>query len=55
MIGSWVLDLLLLLLLVGYVVSGYRRGLLHSVCALAGVAMATIQTLAANAATSFLV
>lgn len=39
MTGAWILDLLLLLLLVGYVVSGYRRGLLHSLCSLAGVAL----------------
>lgn len=37
--GSWILDLLLILVLVAYVVSGYRRGLLHSVCSLAGVAL----------------
>lgn len=39
MTGSWLLDLLLLVLLVAYVVSGFRRGLLHSVCSLAGVAL----------------
>jgi uncharacterized membrane protein required for colicin V production len=37
--GAWILDLLLLLMLVAYVVSGYRRGLLHSAFSLAGVAL----------------
>jgi S1-C subfamily serine protease len=39
---AWLLDLLLLALLVGYVVAGYRRGLLHSVFALLGVAAGAV-------------
>jgi len=40
--GAWLLDLLLLVLLAGYVFSGYRRGLLHSVFALLGVAAGAV-------------
>jgi len=39
---AWLLDLLLVVLLVGYVVAGYRRGLLHSAFALAGVGIGAI-------------
>jgi len=39
---AWLLDLLLILLLVGYIVAGYRRGLLHSVFALAGVIVGAV-------------
>jgi S1-C subfamily serine protease len=39
---AWILDLFLLLLLVGYVVAGYRRGLLHSAFALLGVAVGAV-------------
>jgi S1-C subfamily serine protease len=40
--GFWILDVLLVLLLVGYTVSGYRRGLLHGVSALAGVVVGAV-------------
>ena len=39
---AWLLDLVLVVLLAGYVVSGYRRGLLHSVFALLGVAAGAV-------------
>lgn len=40
--GAWLLDIFLLVLLAGYVYSGYRRGLLHSVFALLGVAAGAV-------------
>lgn len=39
---AWLLDLLLLVLLVGYAVSGYRRGLLHSAFSIAGVVIGAV-------------
>ena len=39
---AWLLDLFLLVLLAGYIFSGYRRGLLHSVFALLGVAVGAV-------------
>jgi len=39
---AWLLDILLLVLLAAYVVFGYRRGLLHSVFALLGVAAGAV-------------
>ena len=39
---AWILDLFLLVLLAGYIFSGYRRGLLHSVFALLGVATGAV-------------
>ena len=39
---AWILDLFLLVLLAGYIFSGYRRGLLHSVFALLGVAAGAV-------------
>ena len=39
---AWLLDLLLLLLLLSYVIAGYRRGLLHSAFALAGVVLGAV-------------
>ena len=39
---AWLLDLLLIVLLAGYVFAGYRRGLLRSVFALLGVAAGAV-------------
>jgi len=39
---AWLLDLLLLVLIAGYVFTGYRRGLLHSLFALLGVAVGAV-------------
>jgi S1-C subfamily serine protease len=40
--GAWLLDLLLVLLLLGYTVSGFRRGLLHGVAAFVGLAVGAV-------------
>jgi S1-C subfamily serine protease len=40
--GAWLLDLLVVLLLLGYTVSGYRRGLLHGIAAFAGLAVGAV-------------
>jgi S1-C subfamily serine protease len=40
--GAWILDVFLVVLLVGYAVSGYRRGLLHGITTLAGVVLGAV-------------
>jgi S1-C subfamily serine protease len=40
--GAWLLDLLLVLLLLGYTVSGFRKGLLHGVAAFVGLAVGAV-------------
>jgi S1-C subfamily serine protease len=39
---SWLLDLVLLVVLAGYVFSGYRRGILHSAASIAGILVGAV-------------